>query len=607
MAVVNAVDGVPRTDRYPRYVQDLLLALSITAFVFAGYAVAGFPTLSNLGSDNDSLLRLVQVRDLLRGQGWYDLHQYRMGPDGGFLMHWSRLVDAPLAGIILAASLLGVSESLAEAIALTLWPGLLMAASLFGLIRVARILGGDYTVFPAAVLCAGAIYFTGVFRPGAIDHHNAQIALTIAVLVFLADAPAHRWFSALAGFCAAAMLAIGMETAPYVAVAGAAVSLTFLIGGKDEANRAAAFGLSFAAGALVAFLLTVDPANWSVPACDAMSTVQLSLASLGGVGLAVAALSPPLRETFGRRLAVLAILGITVLGVAGIGFPQCLGDPYAGVDPRLREIWLDFVVEAQSIIALARFDWTKLLAYFLTPAIALVYFGILLFREGGNRPRLIYGGFLMAAFLVSCWQVRGSTFSIPLASVALAVGVGRIRESIASNATPSKSLALVAAWLLSFNIAWSGAAKALQSPSVGAVAGGTTVSADDCSANDSFGYLGGLPAGKVLAVSDLGAPILANTPHHVLAGPYHRNIAGNLAMIDAMLGSPDDVRRVVQVERVDYVVICRGNSENLNFQMREADGLMSRLLAGSAPAWLALDERTGGQPIEVYRVVHTGS
>ena len=54
--------------------------------------------------DNDSLLRLVQIRDLIGGQGWFDLHQYRMGPDGGFVMHWSRLVDAPIAAIMLAVA-----------------------------------------------------------------------------------------------------------------------------------------------------------------------------------------------------------------------------------------------------------------------------------------------------------------------------------------------------------------------------------------------------------------------------------------------------------------------------------------------------------------------
>ena len=53
----------------------------------------------------DDALRLVQVRDLLAGQPWFDLHQYRMTPPDGTLMHWSRLVAIPIAGMILLFSL----------------------------------------------------------------------------------------------------------------------------------------------------------------------------------------------------------------------------------------------------------------------------------------------------------------------------------------------------------------------------------------------------------------------------------------------------------------------------------------------------------------------
>src|ERR1700750_651476 len=80
---------------------DLMPALLATLVAFAVNAWAGLPELSNAGGDNDSLLRLVEGRDMLAGEGWFDLHQYRMGPEGGFVMHWSRLVDAPLAAIIL--------------------------------------------------------------------------------------------------------------------------------------------------------------------------------------------------------------------------------------------------------------------------------------------------------------------------------------------------------------------------------------------------------------------------------------------------------------------------------------------------------------------------
>ena len=45
---------------------------------------------------------LRQVRALLGGQGWFDLRQHRFDPaHGGANIHWSRLVDLPLAGLIL--------------------------------------------------------------------------------------------------------------------------------------------------------------------------------------------------------------------------------------------------------------------------------------------------------------------------------------------------------------------------------------------------------------------------------------------------------------------------------------------------------------------------
>ena len=51
--------------------------------------------------DTDDNMRIMQVRALLDGQDWYDLRQYRLNPPAGANIHWSRLVDLPLAGLIL--------------------------------------------------------------------------------------------------------------------------------------------------------------------------------------------------------------------------------------------------------------------------------------------------------------------------------------------------------------------------------------------------------------------------------------------------------------------------------------------------------------------------
>src|SRR5437660_126322 len=50
--------------------------------------------------DTDDAMRMVQVRDLMAGQGWFDVTAHRLDPPGGLLMHWSRIVDVPLVALI---------------------------------------------------------------------------------------------------------------------------------------------------------------------------------------------------------------------------------------------------------------------------------------------------------------------------------------------------------------------------------------------------------------------------------------------------------------------------------------------------------------------------
>ena len=127
----------------------------------------------------DSLLRLVQVRDLLAGQGWFDLVQHRLDPPDGVLMHWSRLIDAPIAGLMLLGGLFGDGE----AFALTAWPLLMLLGMM-----AAAMCDGDRARRPrrgAAGAGAGALLLLDPllsFLPGDIDHHNAQLALMMATL-----------------------------------------------------------------------------------------------------------------------------------------------------------------------------------------------------------------------------------------------------------------------------------------------------------------------------------------------------------------------------------------------------------------------------------------
>ena len=63
-------------------------------------------------SDTDDNMRISQVRALLAGQDWFDLRQYEMNWPQGANIHWSRLVDLPLAGLILLGRLFAKMDCL---------------------------------------------------------------------------------------------------------------------------------------------------------------------------------------------------------------------------------------------------------------------------------------------------------------------------------------------------------------------------------------------------------------------------------------------------------------------------------------------------------------
>ncbi|TIP12174.1 GtrA family protein [Mesorhizobium sp.] len=580
---------------------DLMLALLATLVAFAVNASVGFPELTNAHGDNDSLLRLVEVRDLLAGQGWFDLYQYRMGLEGGFVMHWSRLVDAPIAAIILAASALTGDMALAENVAQVLWPALLFCLAVFFIIRGARSFAGKSAVLPAAVVGAAALHFIGIFSPGALDHHNVQLMLTMASLSLLLEAPARGPAALFSGVCAALMLAVGMETAPYVATLGACVAILFAFDGDGERRVSRDFGLGFAGVSALVFVATVPVSAWGQAQCDAFSAVQFVVAILAGTGLAaIASIDAAGRM---RRLVSLGILALALGTVVLVLFPQCLAAPYANLDLRLIELWLDHIDEAQSLFELVVHDPASVMARYVTPAVALVLMALRLGGGGWRRQDSLVGALLVMAFVVSAWQVRGSTFSVALAVIPLSAWIASWRQR--AEASPSRSVALrmAAVWLVSVNAVWTGAAAAasvvFEADKTVAHDGGADMG---CLSQASFAALDHLPGTTVLAISNLGSPILAYSGHRVFAGPYHRNIAGNLLALDAFLGSAVDARAIAETHHVGLVALCRGSTESTLLAAKAPQGFLAGLMRGSVPDWLEPVTQISGGSVELYRV-----
>jgi hypothetical protein len=300
-------------------------------------AVRGFA----LG-DTDDNMRMMQVRALLEGQGWYDLRQYRLNPPFGADIHWSRLVDLPIAAIkLLLTPLLGgrSAETTAAAVA-PLLPMLVAMAALA--VTVRRLVDGRaFAIAIALLACAGSA--RGMWAPLRLDHHGWQLAMLALAVAALSD-PKRGRGGVLLGAATALSLAIGLELLLYLALAGAATVLRW-IWDRDEAKRLFAYGAALGGGCALAFLVFASQAN-RAPVCDALSPVWLSaMVAAGAISVALASLNPASRWA---RLAAAGAGGAALAGAFAITWPDCLGRLERS-SPELERLWLSKVREAMPV------------------------------------------------------------------------------------------------------------------------------------------------------------------------------------------------------------------------------------------------------------------
>lgn len=301
----------------------LILSISVVIGLMTNSILSG--AFGKIGWDTDDIMRLVQVRELLDGKGWFDLWQLRLGPEGGTLMHWSRLVDLPISLIAFVLTPF-VGQETAIAAAISAWPLISVLIVTMALVAGARALGGRLLLLFACLLGFGLLFFHPRFLPGAIDHHNLQLGLLTAAAVGQFGDPRGLRGYAVAGASLALAAAIGVEVYIFVAALAGFVALDWALTGEPARKAAVVFGASFAATLTAAFLITVNPLDYGVVHCDALSSVSLLAGVAGGAGLALAAqLASP--RPLVLRLGALGLVGVFCLGFVLLLGPHCLSNP----------------------------------------------------------------------------------------------------------------------------------------------------------------------------------------------------------------------------------------------------------------------------------------
>ncbi|HWL46491.1 MAG TPA: AcrB/AcrD/AcrF family protein, partial [Sphingomonadaceae bacterium] len=468
--------------------------------------------------DTDDNMRMSQVRALLAGQNWFDLRQHKLDPlFGGANIHWSRLVDLPIAGLILALKPI-LGGALAEKWAAGLAPLIPLGFALWASALAARRLISPlaFALGCAVLLCAPNAM--GMWMPLRIDHHGWQLALLMLSVAAVADERRARGGWVL-GAASAASLAIGLEMLPYIAFAGGLTALRWVVD-RAEAPRIAAYGAALAAGCGIGY---AGFASWdnSRAVCDALSPVWLSAALFaGGLLVLLAVVRADDRRV---RLALGVAAAALVAGGFALAWPQCVARP-ENVSPELYDLWLKNVREARPIY---RLDWRVALPMVALPAAGLI--GSLAATWHSRRtarliPWAITTLLLGAAIALLFWQTRaGPAAQLLAVPGATALGWGLMgwlhRRRLAAVRVAGAGLSFLVASGLIVGLVVKAIPQAPRSAYRKAVSNANA----RCPTLPALRPIARLPAATVLTFVDLGPRLITVTDHSAIAGPYHRN------------------------------------------------------------------------------------
>jgi hypothetical protein len=556
--------------------------------------------------DTDDNMRIMQVRALLHGQGWYDLRQYRMNPPFGANIHWSRLVDLPIAGLILGLRpLLGGAGAERWAVAVApLLPYLLL---LYSLALTARRLIHPLA-YPLAFL---ALFFAGstngMFMPERIDHHGWQLALLALSIAGIAD-PRRVRGGLVLGVTSALSLAIGLEMIIYLALAGVAMVL-FWVADAEEAERLRAYALSLGGSIALCFLVFASYDN-RAPVCDALSPVYLSDALLGSALMyGLAWLTP---ADWKRRLALALVAGIAIAGFHAGTWPQCLQKP-EHISPEAQRLWMDHVKEARPVYTHGWRIAMLIVALPVTGAIGWIALAWTRRRDRDLLRRIAAAAVPgIAASLLLLWQTRTGPAAQMMAAVGAAALVWSLVPPVWRFAWPDvriagypvRALATTIVVVICCSAAVPFVLNFIPEPAP------TPYEKAIGRANGLCGSLWGLhpialqPRGLVFTFIDLGPRLIAVTHHDTIAGPYHRNWRQIVDVMNAWRGSAEQAHRIiVDKYHSNYVLSCPNSSTTTIFMSETPRGFYGQLERGEVPKWLQPVQLPKDSPFRMWRVV----
>lgn len=538
----------------------------IAWIVFKAYEM-GPNAISALASgDNDDIMRLLSIRAWLNGQSWFDMTQYRLLPPEGVPMHWSRYVDLGIASVLVPLSKV-LPMAQAEQWTLVIWPTLLL---ILFLLLVAR--GTLVTLGPVAAGLAmlsvilwgptGSLYF----KVAKLDHHSVQM-LTTCVLAFAMIWPGRPVVRGIiAGAAAAFALAVGLETLPFIGLAGTMLLVRASLGSEGANQLLLAFCVTFVVASALLFIGQTAPETWLKSECDKLSPPILAIALIAAVASLVPMAAARRLGHPAARLAVSAVLFGLGMWVYAPLFVSCLDGPYGALSVDVQAAISSQISEALPGTTLAL---QRPLAYnrLVTPVVgALFLAGFFWFqrrRTADPAESSAVGQMLILGsigFVSSFFQIRAIIMSAPAVAFLTGYAILCLMQHRAAHRTAlSAMLFFVGVTITLFAPKLNGPVLQLVTLTLGEKAAAVVnplLSSTNCRDPKILSALDSLPPNTIFANMDLSTPMILTTNHSGVAAPYHRSQA---AMMNGFFGFSEVsvFQTALKSTSSRYVVLCR--------------------------------------------------
>ena len=553
--------------------------------------------------DPDDAMRLQQVRDWIGGQPFLDVSQHRVNPPAGGPMHWSRIVDMPIAAMILLLRPI-VGAHLAEVLACAIVPLLLLGGLAWALHVATRRIADKATAMLAPVLLLLTPTILVQFGPLRIDHHGWQILMATIALAGAMDARRIRG-GVVAGIAMAVWLQISSEGLPYAALFAAIFALRQWLDGK-ETRRFVAYAATLGSAALPLLALFRGTAPLLQAQCDALSSAYVwpLLAFGAATPLAFRVISP--MSAKGRFVAA-GMGGGAAAALFLITGRACLtGDPFQALGPVAYKLWYLQVMEGRPIWEQGR----SMTGLILLPPIAGLVGSIMAARNAQAmeaRDRwLVVTLLLTGATMVAMLVMRAMSVAHVLALPGIAwLMLALFRRAQQQSATLVRVFASSAVALLTpaaLCAVWIAAMAATSKSDEKA-----PTTAGECRTEAALGLLRQLPRSTLFAPLDMGPDILIRTRHDVIGTAHHRNAAGITAVVEGFTAPPARARMILSTlnggKGPDYLITCPGLNEFEHYAKEHKGSLAAVLAEGKPPAWLMPATPAGTKSLRVYRVM----